>query len=47
MIHELRIRGLGVIDEAVIPFSPGFTVLTGETGCRQDDGADRPGADHG
>ena len=33
MIQELRIRGLGVIDEAVIPFSPGFTVLTGETGA--------------
>lgn len=33
MIAELRIRGLGVIDEAVIPFSPGLTVLTGETGA--------------
>ncbi len=33
MIHELRIRGLGVIDEAVIPFAPGLTVLTGETGA--------------
>ena len=33
MIQELRIRSLGVIEEAVIPFSPGFTVLTGETGA--------------
>ncbi len=33
MIDELRIRSLGVIDEAVIPFAPGFTVLTGETGA--------------
>ncbi len=33
MIHELRIRALGVIDEAVIPFAPGLTVLTGETGA--------------
>jgi len=33
MISELRIRGLGVIDEAVVPFSPGLTVLTGETGA--------------
>ena len=33
MICELRIRGIGVIDDAVIEFSPGFTVLTGETGA--------------
>ena len=33
MIEELRIRALGVIDEAVVPFAPGFTVLTGETGA--------------
>ncbi len=33
MIQELRIRSLGVIDEAVVPFAPGFTVLTGETGA--------------
>jgi DNA repair protein RecN (Recombination protein N) len=33
MIHELRIRALGVIGEAVIPFAPGLTVLTGETGA--------------
>ncbi|MDP9432323.1 MAG: DNA repair protein RecN [Actinomycetota bacterium] len=29
----MRIRGLGVIDDAVLEFSPGFTVLTGETGA--------------
>ncbi len=33
MIRELRIRGLGVIDEAAIPFGAGLTVLTGETGA--------------
>lgn len=33
MISELRIRGLGVIDDAVVPFAPGLTVLTGETGA--------------
>ena len=33
MIAELRLRGLGVIDEATISFAPGLTVLTGETGA--------------
>lgn len=33
MITELRIRGVGVIDEAVIEFAPGLTVVTGETGA--------------
>lgn len=33
MIAELRIRGLGVIDEATVPFAPGLTVVTGETGA--------------
>lgn len=33
MIEELRIRSLGVIEEATIPFGPGLTVLTGETGA--------------
>ncbi len=33
MITELRIRDLGVIQEAVVPFSAGLTVLTGETGA--------------
>ncbi len=33
MIEELRIRSLGVIDDAVLDFDPGFTVLTGETGA--------------
>ena len=33
MIHELRIHGLGVIDDAVVPFAPGLTVLSGETGA--------------
>ncbi len=32
MLEELRIGGLGVIDEAVLPLGPGLTVLTGETG---------------
>jgi len=29
----MRIRGLGVIEDAVLEFSPGLTVLTGETGA--------------
>ena len=33
MIEELRIRGLGVIEDARIPFGAGLTVLTGETGA--------------
>ncbi|MBU6243587.1 MAG: DNA repair protein RecN [Actinomycetales bacterium] len=33
MISMLRIRGLGVIDEALIPLDAGLTVLTGETGA--------------
>ena len=33
MIEELRIQGIGVIDEALLTFSPGFTVITGETGA--------------
>ena len=33
MLTELRISGLGVIDEAVAEFSPGLSVLTGETGA--------------
>lgn len=33
MLEELRIRGLGVIDDAELEFHPGLTVLTGETGA--------------
>ncbi len=33
MIEELRIRGIGVIDEACLAFAPGLTVITGETGA--------------
>jgi DNA repair protein RecN (Recombination protein N) len=33
VLEEMRIRGLGVIDEAVFELSPGFTVVTGETGA--------------
>src|SRR4051812_11712956 len=29
----MRIRGLGVIDDAVLDLSPGLTVITGETGA--------------
>ncbi|MEV0587669.1 DNA repair protein RecN [Nonomuraea sp. NPDC050310] len=32
-VEEVRIRGLGVIDEAVLQLSPGFNVVTGETGA--------------
>ena len=33
VIEELRIRGLGVIDDAVLELDPGLTVVTGETGA--------------
>ena len=33
MIEEIRIRGLGVIDDAVLEPHPGFTAVTGETGA--------------
>jgi DNA repair protein RecN (Recombination protein N) len=33
MLEEVRINGLGVIDEAVLELSTGFTALTGETGA--------------
>ena len=33
MIEELTISRLGVIGSAVLPFGPGLTVLTGETGA--------------
>lgn len=33
MLEEVRIQGLGVIDDAVLELSPGLTVVTGETGA--------------
>lgn len=33
MIRELRISGLGVIEESVLTLGPGYTVITGETGA--------------
>jgi DNA repair protein RecN (Recombination protein N) len=33
MLQHLRIRDLGVIEDAVIDLSPGLTVVTGETGA--------------
>ena len=33
MLEDVRISGLGVIDDALLELSPGFTVLTGETGA--------------
>jgi DNA repair protein RecN (Recombination protein N) len=33
MLEEVRISGLGVIEDAVLELSAGFTVLTGETGA--------------
>ncbi|QWC85175.1 DNA repair protein RecN [Nocardioidaceae bacterium] len=33
MLEELRITGLGVIEESVLPLHPGLTVITGETGA--------------
>lgn len=33
MLSTLRIRHIGVIDDATLEFGPGFTALTGETGA--------------
>ena len=33
MIEELRLRNLGVIEDAVLALAPGLTVVTGETGA--------------
>src|SRR5260370_23791422 len=33
VVEGVRITGLGVIDEAVLELSPGFNVVTGETGA--------------
>lgn len=33
VIEELRIQGIGVIDEARLEFAPGLNVITGETGA--------------
>ncbi|SDU66891.1 DNA repair protein RecN [Jiangella alkaliphila] len=33
MLEEIRIRGLGVIDDAQLELGPGLTVVTGETGA--------------
>ncbi len=33
MLEDVRIQGLGVIDDAVLELAPGLTVVTGETGA--------------
>jgi DNA repair protein RecN (Recombination protein N) len=33
VLTELRVRDLGVIEDLTLPFGPGMTVLTGETGA--------------
>lgn len=33
VLEEMRIRALGVIEDAVVELSPGFTAVTGETGA--------------
>jgi DNA repair protein RecN (Recombination protein N) len=33
VLLELRLRGLGAIDDAFVEFGPGFTAVTGETGA--------------
>lgn len=33
VLEEMRIKALGVIDDAVVELSPGFTAVTGETGA--------------
>ena len=44
MLEELRIRGLGVIDDAVLPLGPGPDRGDRRDRRRQDDGRDRPAA---
>ena len=33
MLSEIRITGLGVIEDATLDLDPGFTAVTGETGA--------------
>ena len=33
VLAEMRIQGLGVIEDALLELHPGFTVVTGETGA--------------
>lgn len=33
VLEEIRLRDLGVIEDAVVPLAPGFTAVTGETGA--------------
>ena len=33
MLEHLSIKGFAIIDEVDLPFEPGLTVLTGETGA--------------
>src|SRR6266850_478242 len=33
MLRELRIRNFAVVENIIVPFAPGFNVLTGETGA--------------
>ena len=33
MLSEIRIRGLGVIEDVTLELGPGLTVVTGETGA--------------
>lgn len=33
MLEEIRIKDLGIISEATLPFTPGLTCITGETGA--------------
>lgn len=33
LLEEINIRGIGVIDNALVEFTPGFNVITGETGA--------------
>ena len=33
MLTELRLKSLGVVEDATLPLGPGLTALTGETGA--------------
>ena len=36
VLAEMRIQGLGVIEDALLELHPGFTVVTGETGAGKE-----------
>ena len=46
MLSEIRITGLGVIEDATLDLDPGFTAVTGETGAGKTMAVRLRGRDH-